>query len=151
VAGLDEWLPRYDHRERHQRVVASTPAEALASALATPVASDRVVSLLFRLRGMRPGRKTLEQLFAPPWAEVMERTETSFVARLNESRVRVVFDLRARPVPAGSLLSTETRVAGGGWRFRLYWPAVRPFSGLIRRRWLIAAAKRSAAPAPKAR
>jgi hypothetical protein len=148
VPGLDEWLPRYDHRERHRRVVCCAPAEALAFALSTPVASDRVVSALFRLRGLRPGQKTLEQLFAPPWAEVLERTETTFVARLNESRVRVVFDIRAETVPAGSLLSTETRVAGGGRRFRLYWAAVRPFSGLIRRRWLIAAAKRSAAPSP---
>jgi hypothetical protein len=148
VPGPDEWLPRYDHREHHQRVVRCAPAKTLASALATPVASDRVVSALFRLRGLRPGQKTLEQLFAPPWVEVLERTETSFVARLNESRVRVVFDIRARTVPAGSLLSTETRVAGGGWCFRLYWLAVRPVSGLIRRRWLIAAAKRSVAPSP---
>jgi hypothetical protein len=64
------------------------------------------------------------------------------------TRLEIVFDLRARPSDAGSVLSTETRVSGGGARFRIYWLDVRPFSGLIRRRWLIAAAKRAAAPAP---
>jgi hypothetical protein len=59
-----------------------------------------------------------------------------------------MFDLRARPAPGGSILSTETRVAGGGLRFAAYWLAIRPFSGLIRRRWLIAAAKRAEAPSP---
>ena len=124
-------------------------AAALAAARSpSPAASDRIVAALFRLRGLDARGKTLEQLFSPPWAEVVERTETTFVARLGETRVRIVFDLRARPAEGGSVLSTETRVAGGGWRFRLYWLAVRPFSGLIRRRWLIAAAKRAAAPSP---
>ena len=135
-----------DHSEYHERFVRATPAEALAAALAVPAASDRLVAALFRLRGLNPRGKSLEQLFSPPWAEVVERTETTFVARLAETRVRIVFDLRTRAVEGGSMLSTETRVAGGGRRFRLYWLVVRPFSGLIRRRWLIAAAKRAEAP-----
>ena len=148
VPGLDDWLPDYDQRERHERLVHALPADALAAALAAPAEPDRVVAALFRLRGLDARGKTLEQLFAPPWAEVLERTETTFVARLSETRVRIVFDLRAESAEGGSLLSTETRVAGGGWKFWLYWLPVRPFSGLVRRRWLIAAAKRSAAPSP---
>ena len=146
MTGLDDWLPEYDHREHHERFVRAAPGEALAAALSVPAASDRVVAALFRLRGMNPNGKTLERLFSPPWAEVVERTETTFVARLAQTRLRIAFDLLARPAEGGSMLSTETRVAGGGWRFRLYWLVVRPFSGLIRRRWLIAAAKRAAAP-----
>lgn len=146
MSDLDRWLPEYDHREQHRRFVRVAPPAALAAALAVPAACDWLVAALFRLRGLRAGEKTLQELFAPPWAEVLERTETTFVARLAETRVRVVFDLRAQPAEGGSLLSTETRVAGGGRLFRLYWLVVRPFSGLIRRRWLIAAAKRSAAP-----
>jgi hypothetical protein len=146
VPGLDDVLPSPDHREYHERFVRAAPAEALAAALAVPAASDPLVAALFRLRGLKPHDKTLEGLFSPPWAEVVERTETTFVARIAETRVWIVFDLRARPAEGGSMLSTETRVVGGGRRFRLYWLGVRPFSGLIRRRWLIAAAKRAAAP-----
>jgi hypothetical protein len=141
MPGLDDWLPDYDHREHHQRLVRGAPSEALARALAVPAASDRLVGTLFRLRGLDPAGKTLEELFSPPWAEVLERTETTFVARLAETRVQVLFDVRAREAEGGSLLSTETRVAGGGWKFRAYWLVVRPFSGLIRRRWLAAAAR----------
>jgi hypothetical protein len=144
VTDLDDWLPAPDHREYHERFVRAAPGDALCAAV--PAASDRLVAALFRLRGLNPHAKTLERLFSPPWAEVLERTETTFVARLAETRVRIAFDLRARPAEGGSVLSTETRVAGGGWRFSLYWLVVRPFSGLIRKRWLIAAAKRAAAP-----
>lgn len=148
MSGLDHVLPAPDYREYHERLVHAGPGEALSRALAVPVACDRLVAGLFRLRGLNPSGKTIEELFSPPWADVLERSETAFVARLAETRARIVFDLRARPAEGGSLLSTETRVAGGGWKFRLYWLAVRPFSGLIRRRWLIAAAKRAAAPSP---
>ncbi len=72
--------------------------------------------------------------------------------RLSEPRAfEIVFDLCSRAAKGGSILSTETRVAGGSVHFRAYWLVVRPFSGLIRRRWLIAAAKRAAAPAPNSR
>ena len=120
----------------------ASPAEALAAALAVPAEPDRIVATLFRLRGLDGRRKSLAELFSPPWAAQLERTETSFVARLKEPEgVDVVFDLRAHRVEGGSTLSTETRVAGGGLRFRLYWLVIRLFSGLIRRRWLAAAAK----------
>jgi hypothetical protein len=146
VAGLDDWLPEYDHREHHERLIRAGPGEALTQALGVPAAPDPVVGALFRLRRLNPRGKTIEQLFSPPWADVVERTEMTFVARLAETRVQIVFDLQAGEAESGSVLSTETRVAGSGWRFRLYWLFVRPFSGLIRRRWLIAAAKRAAAP-----
>ena len=110
------------------------------------------MGVLFRLRGLDGRGRSLEQLFSPPWAEQLERSPTDFVARINEAaRADIVFDLRSRPAEGGSILSTETRVAGGGLRFRAYWLVVRPFSGLIRRRWLIAAAKRAVAPSPNAR
>jgi hypothetical protein len=152
VPGLDEWLPQYDHREFHELRVECPPEEALAEALDAPAEPDVLVSALFRLRGLDAREKSLDQLFAPPWAAALERTPTAFVASLSETRgIEVVFDLRARAAEGGSILSTETRVAGGGLRFRAYWLVVRPFSGLIRRRWLIAAAKRAAAPAPNSR
>jgi hypothetical protein len=152
VPGLDDWLPRYDHREYHEHRVECTPDEAFVAGLSAPAEPDALVRVLFRLRGLDAKGKSLEQLFAPPWAAVLERTPTSLVAKLNETKgIEIVFDLRTRSTGGGATISTETRVAGGGLRFRAYWLVVRPFSGLIRRRWLIAAAKRAAAPGPNSR
>jgi hypothetical protein len=56
-------------------------------------------------------------------------------------------DLRALPEGKGARLETETRVfltdAAARRRFDAYWIVVRPFSGLIRRRWLRAAKHRA--------
>jgi hypothetical protein len=151
VTNLDAWLPAYEQREYHELPVDGQPEQALAAALAVPVETDGFVRLLFRLRGADSRGKSLEQFFSPPWAEVLERTPTKFVARVDRPSPRIVLDLRARPQGGGSILSTETRVAGGGLPFRLYWLVVGPFSALIRKRWLIAAARRAAAPSPNPR
>jgi hypothetical protein len=151
VPGLDDWLPCYEQREYHELRVAAPPEQALDAALAVPVEVDVLVQALYRLRGYRNPGQSLEEFFAPPWAEVLERSPTTFVVRVDRLRPEIVFDLRARPTDGGSILSTETRVGGGGLPFRLYWLVVRPFSGLIRRRWLIAAARRAAAPSPNER
>ena len=52
MSGVESWLPRFDVRERHERVVAAEPERALAIALETPVCPDRIVRTLFRLRGL---------------------------------------------------------------------------------------------------
>jgi hypothetical protein len=61
---------------------------------------------------------------------------------------RVAVSLEARPEEDGVRLTTETRVAAtddeSRRRFRRYWAVVRPFSGLIRRGWLRAAARQAA-------
>jgi hypothetical protein len=146
MPGLDDWLPQYEHREVHERFVDADPETSLNAALGAPAEPDWIVAALFRLRGLDGGGKSIAELFAPPWAEQLQRTDVSFVARLAEpAGLDIVFDLRARPNEGGSILSTETRVAGGDLRFRIYWLVVRPFSGLIRRRWLIAAARRAGA------
>ena len=46
-------LPVYHHRERHSLRVAASPEAALAAARETPLEEVRVVSILFRLRGLR--------------------------------------------------------------------------------------------------
>jgi hypothetical protein len=133
VPGLDAWLPRYDQRERHEVRIERPPDEALAAALAVPAEPDWIVATLFRLRGLDARGKSLGELFAPPWATVLERTPTVFVAKVNverdsgtgsilslrQSPIEIVFDLRARFASGGSVLATETRVAGGGRRFRV--------------------------------
>ncbi len=65
--------------------------------------------------------------------------------KAGSGQVRIVFDITATADGDGSILATETRVAAMDARarraFRGYWLAVGPFSALIRRRWLAAAAR----------
>jgi hypothetical protein len=57
--------------------------------------------------------------------------------------IKAAVDFRAKRVPGGSRLTTETRVKAADARarrsFRCYWLAIAPFSALIRKRWLRAA------------
>lgn len=162
MPGIDGWLPTYDVGERHEIDVALPVAEALRRALAAPAAPDPLIRLLFRLRGLAPDG-TIEQFMATNGFTVLERTETTYVVgliargrRIDLSgpdqwrdgafpdSVKIAADFRAEPSPSGARLITETRVAANSSRsrlvFRLYWLVVGPFSKLIRRRWLRAAA-----------
>jgi len=140
---LDDVLPEYEFVERHERHVDAAPERALALALALPAAPDAIVRALFRLRGV-PESGTIEDLFAVLGLHEAERTPTSWVVA-GKKRVHIAFDLVARADGDGSILSTETRVRATTPRtrrtFRLYWLVVGPFSALIRRRWLRAAAR----------
>ena len=146
---LHELLPEYDVRERHEVALPVDPERALQIALASPVVPDRIVGLLFGLRGLRTAARSLEEFASTPPFHELARTETEFVAGLEPHALRIAFDFRAEPRPGGSLLSTETRVHALTPRalrlFRLYWLVVGPFSALIRRRWLKAIAARARA------
>ena len=124
-----------------------SPERALAVALASPAAPDRIVQTLLRLRGMGVPRGSLEQFATTPPFRELGRTQTEFVAGLSPRALRIAFDVRAEPAAGGSLLTTETRVHALTPRalrlFRLYWLVVGPFSALIRRRWLKAIADRA--------
>ena len=129
-------------------------------ALAAPAAPDRLTAALFRARGLRSGT-TIQELFDRTGFETLARspTEVVFAASGTPWRpsgglrpfeaatpgtVRVATDIRAVAVAGGCVLSTETRIqavdASARRAFRRYWLVVGPFSGLIRRRWLRAAA-----------
>jgi hypothetical protein len=140
---LDDVLPHYEFVERHQRHVDAAPERALALALGLPAAPDAIVRTLFRLRGVPPAG-TIEDLFTALGLAEVERTPTSWVVA-GKKGVHIAFDLVARAEGDGSVLSTETRVHAATprarWTFRLYWLVVGPFSALIRRRWLRAAAR----------
>ena len=58
MTAIDDVLPRYDVHELHSIAY----GRSLEEALATPVASDPVVRLLFRLRGV-PAEGTIADLF----------------------------------------------------------------------------------------
>jgi hypothetical protein len=147
----------------HTIEIAVSPERALRLALDTPAAADPVSALLLRARGMRPGSLTLEGFLRRSFT-VVEETPTRFVAgasgtpwrplarlrppgELAAGRVRMRFELRAEPSPTGSRLVTETSVTAADDRarraFRRYWRVIGPFSSLLRRRWLAAAARRA--------
>jgi hypothetical protein len=140
---IDHVLPKYEFVERHERRVDAAPERALSLALGLPAAPDAIVRVLFRLRRVPPAA-TIEDLFTKLGLAEVERTPTSWVVA-GTKRVHIAFDLVARADGNGSVLSTETRVHASTSRarrtFRLYWLVVGPFSALIRRRWLRAAAR----------
>ena len=161
VSRLDEFLPEYDISERHERRVRAAPETAVAAALGIPVAPDGLVRTLFRVRGLPGGGSVLGALrsigLAPlveeptcivlgaagrPWSP---RSGLTPFEKAGSGQVRIVFDITATADCDGSILATETRVAAMDARarraFRGYWLAVGPFSALIRRRWLAAAAR----------
>jgi hypothetical protein len=161
MSRLDEFLPEYDVRERHERRVPGTPELAVAAALGIPVAPDALVRRLLRFRGLSSGGSIQGALrglglkplvdeaaclvlgaAGRPWSPRTNRL-TAF-DKAGPGQVRMVIDVTARPAGEGhALLATETRVAAMDARarrsFRAYWLAVGPFSALIRRRWLAAA------------
>ena len=160
MSRLDDFLPEYDARERHERRVPGTPELAVAAALGTPVAPDGLVRVLFRLRGLRSGGSVLGTLRAiglkplveepncvvlgaagRPWSP---RSRLTTFGEAEAGQIRMVFDITATAAADGmSTLATETRVAATDAKarraFRMYWLVVGPFSALIRRRWLAAA------------
>ena len=161
MRALDEVLPEYDWHEVHGIELACAPERALTAVLALPVASDPLVRLLFRLRGLGSG-PTIGEAFASKGFETVVRTDAEVVAvaagmpwRSRGTRpfaepgpgaVRMAIDFRAEPAAAGCRLLTETRISAvddaARRAFRRYWRVIGPFSALIRRRWL-AGAKRA--------
>jgi len=143
VPALDDHVSDYDVNEVHAIALDMRPETALARVLALPAGSDRIVRALFRLRGVRGGNLPIERFAREVLAlEFAERTATRAVAVGHVRRIHIGISFEAEPqANGGSRLVTETRVAGGGFRFRLYWFAVAPFSGVIRRRWLRAVAR----------
>ena len=157
---LDELLPDWDARERHERSVAAPPEDAVAAALGIPVAPDPLVRALFRLRGLPGGGSVQGALRAiglmplvdeptcvvlgaagRPWSP---RARLAAFESAGPGQVRMVLEISAvRGAHGGSTLATETRVAAMDGRarraFGAYWLAVGPFSALVRRRWLAAA------------
>lgn len=164
MAGVHDWLPRYDVHERHEIELPVPPERALELVLGIPAAPDPVVGLLIGARGMRARNEPLERFFLAHRFLVLARSPTEFVAgavgavwrprgglvRLAHvdawraadvpGTIKAAIDFRAEPSAEGSRLSTETRVLAADPRarraFRAYWTVVGPFSSLIRRRWL---------------
>jgi hypothetical protein len=161
VAALDEILPAFDWHERHERALSVEPEVAVAALLATSAAPDSVVKTLFRLRGLSTAstiadsfrRMRFEELHRDPVEVVVGASGTPWRPRggirsfhaAGPGAVRMATDVRAVASGGGCVLSTETRIAAldddARRAFARYWRLVGPFSALIRRRWLDAAAR----------
>lgn len=158
-----EALPRYHHRECHSIVVAAPPERALEAAKETRLEDLAIVRALFRLRGLRAsptgsvwgamsasgfrrfGDDTLVAV-GKPWQPRGGTLDVEDFAAFDEpGYAKMAVDIGY----AGGRLTTETRVyltsPGARRRFRAYWVAIRPFSGLTRRLWLRAAKRRAEA------
>ncbi|MBA3717373.1 MAG: hypothetical protein H0W87_04005 [Actinobacteria bacterium] len=165
MSGLDAWVPEWDIAARYEIALPLSPERALALTLGLPAGADPISRILLGARGMR-ANSSIERFFARHRFEVLEQTSTVFVvgasgrpwlsapvlrpfAESEPVTVRVAADLRT--VPAGSrgcLLATETRIVAmddaARRLFSCYWTVVGPLSGLLRRRWLRAAAEAAA-------
>jgi hypothetical protein len=157
-------LPVYHHGERHTIRVAATPERALAAARQTTLDDVRLVRVLARLRGLRPGHGPIWDSFLAagfqpfgedtlvlvgrPWTRRGERRRVDdFLGFAEPGWAKLALDLHAVPDEGGARLETETRVfltdRTARRRFAAYWLVVRPFSGLTRRLWLRAAKRRA--------
>ena len=166
MSGLDTILPSSDVRERHGVRLAVPPQQALAAVRAVAPAEAPLLRRLFLLRGLgrpsTPGAPVLDELLTNGFRVLVETDRELVVALVGQpwrlrAGLRPDVDFHAFSEPGyakmamsfaadGAALTTETRVlltdAGAGRRFRVYWLVVRPFSGLVRRSWLAAAARR---------
>ena len=166
---LDDVLPEWHFRERHRRRVQAEPERVFAAVRELTLVETPLAAVLVRLRGMRPQRDlpVLDEMRRVGFEVEAEEPgrELAFAAIGQPWRVRggvrrrgVDFRTFAEPGFAkmafnfrldGSTLSTETRVLLTDERsrlaFRRYWLVIRPFSGMIRRAWLRAIARRAEA------
>jgi hypothetical protein len=171
---IDRVMPDYDRREVHRRTVDAPPTAIWAAArdlrgnelttmrllmgirtLGRRSGDDsRTVLDTFRWMGFRivdedPERELVVAGIGRFWqlSGGLRRVEgrEHFTAFDEPGYAKVAFNFRLE----GRELSTETRIAGtdahARRRFGLYWLAIRPGSGLIRREWLRAIDRRARA------
>ncbi|MBA3844336.1 MAG: hypothetical protein H0X39_17260 [Actinobacteria bacterium] len=160
MLAIDEVLPRFDAREVHTVQLELPPEQAIALALGTPVVSDPLVRVLFRIRGLRDRGTIGDAMTRLGFGELIRRDGQVVLggsgtpwrpgvpirpfAEAGPGSVQVVLDFRSD----GHSLTTETRIAAidaeARRRFLRYWRFVGPFSAVIRRRWLRRIAARAA-------
>ena len=161
MRALDSVLPTYDRHEVHAVVVDASPEVAVAAMLSVPSRSGTVARLLLQPAASEPlrpcrscsrrsasrccttrRRRSWSGAAGRPWTL---RGGIHAFAEARPGEVRVAVDVRATALADGrSRLSTETRIAAVDRRarraFGAYWLVVGPFSAVLRRQWLRAAA-----------
>jgi hypothetical protein len=165
VTELDRVLPEWDFRERHTIRVEAPPDAVFGAVRSVTLAEMGMFRILARLRGIRvPANRPVVEVAGAAWKVLADVQGRELVLgalgqpwRLRGGdtpwRIFAAFDRPGYVKMAiswrleGTLLSTETRVLATDpavrRKFRRYWLAIRPFSGLIRRVWLRAIKRRA--------
>jgi hypothetical protein len=172
VTALDAHLPRWHHRERHAVPVAAPAAPVLAAFDALTWREVPLFRGLMAVRSLGTtsrtgGRRVLADFTAIGFAQTARTDDEVVYAGIGRPwslrggmrGVTSVGDFTGFAEPgwakmavnfqvAGGELTTETRVwltdASARHWFRVYWLGISPFSGLVRRSWLAAVARRAA-------
>lgn len=159
---LDHHLPCFDFAERHAARVGAPIEQVYPIARHLDFNASWTTRTLFRLRGLPTADLRLDAMLAdgPGFAIIEERppqelliglmsrgarpvaieSAEAFRAFAPEQGLKIAWNFFLTPAEGGTEVSTETRVQclGTATRrlFRLYWLAIRPFSGWIRREML---------------
>ncbi|HUP89402.1 MAG TPA: hypothetical protein VM100_08630 [Longimicrobiales bacterium] len=155
---MDRFIPRYQFHETHNIYVDAPVAQVRAAMAAVTAREIRYYQTLTRIR--RCGNDD-ENILNPPLDEPLidVATRTGFT-KLSDTPSELVIGTYVVPQKAfaalnfkvvaqgkGSLVRTETRVFANNRRtarrFALYWRAIRPGSGIIRKSWLRAIKSRA--------
>jgi hypothetical protein len=98
--------------------------------------------------GVRPGEEVVVGAIGRFWSPLRNRPRpvADFAGFDEPGYAKAAMNFTVTPDGAGSRITTETRIVGtdaaATRKFRLYWRAIRPGSGAIRRSWLKAIRRR---------
>lgn len=163
---LDDFLPRWDVRQRHATVVRATPEHVYQAVRRLDLGRSRLNRWLFRARGLPvglqisltdlmsrgfvllgedPPRELVLGLIARPWTlmgGVRPVDEAAFRRFDRPGYARIGWSFVVKPRSAGwTRLETETRIRctdqASRRRFRRYWRVIGPFSGVVRKQALL--------------
>lgn len=153
---LDEIMPRWQFDEHHEIRIAATPERIFAAIRDVTPREIRFYQTLTTIR--RLGRSGGEDILnAPDSKPVLEvATHSGFRVLADDPPRELVIGTNVAPstlavmnfrVGNDGLVTTETRVFAktdsGRRNFAIYWRAIRPGSGIIRRSWLEAIKRRA--------
>jgi hypothetical protein len=161
---INEFMPSYDIRELHWRVMRGTPGAIYSTIRTTDLASSRLIRWLFKIRGLPASALSIDGLVGVGFIRLAEKSERELMVGIigkfwrvsgnlkktspSEYRAfeqpgynKAVWHFSIQPVDGQRCrVTTETRVVSYGRSaklfFRIYWQLIAPFSGLIRREML---------------
>jgi hypothetical protein len=109
---------------------------------------DQMLAIGFTKLGERPGEEIVVGAIGRFWSPTGNRPRPAkdFEAFAEPGYAKAAMNFAVRREGEGSRITTETRIVGTNSdatrKFRLYWLAIRPWSGAIRRSWLKAIRRR---------
>jgi hypothetical protein len=158
---IDSYLPGYDFRTCRSILIESSSTAIYQQLLVADLSRSSTITLLFRLRGLRPDFHTIRDLEKLGFTLLQENpgeeilfgmithharfsdcrpgiTAAEFLEQGDRGTIKAVINFHVTELAAThSRISTETRIWCGSrgmkWKFSLYWLVVKPFSLWIRK------------------